>query len=349
MNHYRNALWMQDAGVNVVVFALENSPLANAAQKSKLKVVFIKKHHKYYDYIAAFKLARLLKEDLITHLFIRDTRDMSIAGLAKLFLKNQLHISYFMEMQLGIRKKDLLHTIRFAQLDNWFCPLEYLKQQVVEKTRFPADKIHVVPSGLDMFQFQEVLDKTEARKMLNLPSDLILFGLIGRFDPQKGQLLTLQAFEALKKATVGLVFLGEKTKNESDEYFIKIEEYIEKYNLKDRVFIRPFRQDISTFFCAIDATIMASKSETFGMVTIESMACGVPVIGSASGGTVELLKNGEIGYLFMPENQELLKLAMQEYLNNPKLFNKEKLRFEAEKYNRQKITEQIISLCLNNK
>ena len=339
---------MKGAGVDVVVFALENSPLANAAKKSQLEVVFIKKHQKYYDFISALKLANLLKDHFITHLFIRDTRDMSIAGIAKLFVRNQLRVSYFMEMQLGIRKKDILHTIRFARLDDWFCPLEWLKNQVIEKTNFPERKIHVVPSGLDLSQFQNELNKTQARQLMELPTDLVLFGLIGRFDPQKGQLLALKAFEALENQAVGLVFLGEKTKNEADEYYASIEKYIDKNNLKDRVFIRPFRQDISTFFYAIDATIMASKSETFGMVTIESMACGVPVIGSASGGTINLLQNGKMGYLFIPENQESLMSSMQEYLNNPKRFKKEKLRTESQKYNCQKITKQIISLCQIN-
>lgn len=345
MNHFRNALWMREHGKEVVVFAIKNSPIANAAKKSQLQVVFVSRHRKYYDISAALKLAKLFRTEKITHLFIRDTKDMSIAGLTKTLLKNHLTVAYFMEMQLGINKKDLLHTIRFTQLDFWFCPLNWLKDQVVEKTRFPVQKIHVLPSALDLSALICPVDKQSARNVLNLPHDLTLFGLIGRFDPQKGQLMTLKAFQALKSNSVGLVFLGEKTKNESDAYFHQIENFIKNNDLQDKVFLRSFRKDVSTFYAAIDATVMASKSETFGMVTIESMACGVPVIGSAAGGTLELLKQGNLGYLFSPENPLSLKNAMVKFLENTSLFNAEKLQIEAQQFNYLNITPKIIEIC----
>lgn len=345
MNHFRNALWMQEHGVDVVVFAIEGSPLAESVKMTGLPLVLIRKHRKYYDYLAAYSLVKLFRENKITHLFIRDTRDMSVAGLTKLFLRNQLQVAYFMEMQLGINKKDLLHTIRFSRLDYWFCPLEWLKNQVLEKTRFPAKKTHVLPSGIDVSQFKDSLSRQEARKRMELPENLIIFGLIGRFDPQKGQLLALKAFKDLKNANIGLVFLGEKTKNESDYYFEEIKSLIKRCDLQNKVFIRPFRKDISIFFTAIDATIMASKSETFGMVTIESMAAGVPVIGSESGGTVELLQHGKLGYLFKPEDQKSLTEKMNEFLKNPMVFEPTKLTNSMETFNYSNIVNQIVNIC----
>ena len=60
---------------------------------------------------------------------------------------------------------------------------------------------------------------------------------------------------------------------------------------------------------------MATKAETFGMVSIESMACGTPVLGSNAGGTPEILNFGKLGVLFESMNSMDLSLKMQGILD----------------------------------
>ena len=68
----------------------------------------------------------------------------------------------------------------------------------------------------------------------------------------------------------------------------------------------------------LDVSLMCSIAETFGMVTIESLSLGIPVIGTQSGGTPELLQNGKFGFLYPSGNTKYLSEKMKQImLNNP--------------------------------
>jgi glycosyltransferase involved in cell wall biosynthesis len=86
---------------------------------------------------------------------------------------------------------------------------------------------------------------------------------------------------------------------------------------------------------------MASKAETFGMVAIESMAFGIPVIASNAGGSPEILDFGKFGLLFDSLNAESLANQMNHFLAFPNQFSKEALRAEAQKYDHIGVCEEV--------
>lgn len=344
MNQLRNAFWMRNRGHEVTVFAQENSALAKEAKNVGVSVTIISAHKKYYDFSSARKLARLIRDNQITHLIVRSPLDMGVAALTKTLVGKQLHLSYFMEMQIGVRKRDILHTLRYNKFDAWCCPLPWLEEQVKTLTKFPHNRIHQIPSGLDLTPFLNLPEKNEARETLGLPKDIALLGLIGRLDKQKGQLAVMEAFKKLIEQTdkpVGLVFLGEKTNNEADDYYDMILDFIKDNHLKEKVFILPFRKDIETFYAAIDYFIMASLHETFGMVTIEAMASGKKIIGSNTGGTPEILRHGKLGKLFSPTNVEELSNVLKEALETNNFPTIEELTTAAKKYDFNTVCEQV--------
>lgn len=344
MNQLRNALWMKERGHEVVLVVLPESRIAKEAKANALPYLEVKPYKKYFDVISAYRLSRLFSSHRITHLIVRNPHDMSLAALVKRFLGSKLFYAYFMEMQLGISKKDFLHTMRFKAIDLWSCPLPWLVNQVRDKTKFPQARIVEIPSMLSVKALQSDISKQEARALLKLPKQQVIFGLIGRFDKQKGQHLLLEAYSKLPKVyqqKVALCFLGEKTVNEADDYYETLLELIKKEKLENHVFIRPFRKDIATFFKAIDATIMASKAETFGMVTIESMACGTPVIGSNAGGTPELLNFGEHGLLFEPLNSTDLCQKLIEFLEQRPAWEKKDLTNIAFQYDTSNVLPKV--------
>lgn len=341
MNQLKNAVWMQERGHQVMLICKKDSPIYKNALEENILVLTIDTHKKYYDFKAGKILAKILDENKITHLVVRDTRDMSVSVIAKRKAKNKLHLSYFMEMQLGVKKKNIFHTIRFSYFDLWSCPLEWLKVQVETMTYFNKNRIRVIPSGLDLRNFEKELTKVEARKILELPADKIIFGLIGRFDPHKGQLLLLESLGKIENPNVCICFLGEPTKEANSDYFDKMKEMIRSKDLENRVFIRPYRKDISVFFNAINAFVMASRAETFGMVTIESMACGTPILASNAGGSPEILNHGKFGLLFEPMNAESLTWKMNYFLNNQDEFTSAELKIEASNYDFNKVCERV--------
>ena len=341
MNQLRNAAWMMERGHAVLLLCRENSPISLNAKDVGLPVQFIDAHKKYYDFKAGNTLAEKINEQNITHLIVRDTRDMSVAVIAKRKSGGTIHLSYFMEMQLGVKKKNPFHTIRFSYFDLWSCPLSWLESQVKEMTHFDARKIEVIPSGLELLPFDSAMNKKEAREILELPQDKLIFGLIGRFDPHKGQLLLLEAMKLISDPNCVVCLLGEPTKEAGTEYTDKMQSFIKENDLSERVFIRPFRKDIPTFYKAIDAFIMASKAETFGMVTIESMAAGTTVIASNAGGSPEILRFGQLGLLFEPMNAASLAAQMIKFIENPFKFHPKSLTDEARKYDHTKVCEEV--------
>jgi glycosyltransferase involved in cell wall biosynthesis len=340
MNQLKNALWMQERGNNVLMICKENSPVAQSCLSVGIAVACIEDHRKYYDFQAGKKLATILNQFLITHLIIRDTRDLSVSVIAKRKANHKVHLSYFMEMQMGVSKKNLFHTIRYKGLDAWCCPLNGLVNQVKTLTRIDKNKIHYIPSALDLSRFSNNVSKESARKILDLPQNQITIGLSGRFDPFKGHLLLLEAINQLENKNINVCFLGEATKGSGQEYTEQINQTIEKYNLTDRVFIRPFRQDIEVFYAAIDLFIMASKAETFGMVTIEAMASRVPVIASNGGGSPEILGEGKFGRLFEPLNAKSLSEQIKAFLEHERI-DKSILLHAVFIYDHHKVCEKV--------
>jgi D-inositol-3-phosphate glycosyltransferase len=341
MNQLKNALWMHQRGHEVLVIGIESSPFIAEAKQFDLNVLIIQKHKKYYDFKAGKKLAKYLGEHQVTHLIIRDNRDLSLAVIAKRKCKIPLHLSYFMEMQLGMSKKGIFHTIRYSYLDLWACPLNWLADQVKKLTKINPSKIKVIPSGLDFEQLNQEIAQSDARDILNLPKDKFIFGLIGRFDEHKGQLLVLEAFKKIDSKNAILCFLGEPNKEGGSDYYERFQDCILQNELDKEVVIRPFRRDVDVFYKAIDCCIMASKSETFGMVTIESLFCGTPVLASNAGGSPELIQNEITGLLFESQNSDDLALKMNFVVNQKVTFQKDMLRKSVEKFDAKAVCFQV--------
>lgn len=343
MNQLRNAVWMKERGHEVILLGLKDSRIVKEADNSGIEIAFVNQHKKYYDFKNAINLKKLIKSKGITHLILRDPKDISLGVTTKRLLKNKLFLAYFMEMQLGVKKNDFIHTWRFKGLDLWSCPLHFLAKQVKELTSFPESKTKVIPSAMDLSKFDDLPNQKLAREKLDLPNDKILLGLIGRLDPFKGHKLLMDAYEMLPlklRDKISLVFLGEKMNPDIDNFYDRLMERTQEDTFKSNVFILPFRKDVETFYAAIDVFVMASKAETFGMVTIESMAAGTPVIGSNAGGTPELLGNGGRGVLFETMNKESLSNAIQRFVNDYQ-YEPNDLKKSVKQYSHHQVCEQV--------
>lgn len=340
MNHLRNARWMEERGHDVVILCVNDSPMERQATEWGLSIIHIDYHKKYYDRKNALRLKTLILSESITHLIIRSTRDMSITANVKSKLGAKICTSYFMEMQLGVKKTNWLHTLRFKGIDIWSCPLLWLKSQVETMTRF-KNKLVVIPSGLEINQFRNTPDRITCREIIDISKDSYYFGLIGRIDPQKGQLLVVEAMHLCQEIDFKVVFLGEPTIGEGSDYQKELLEKINEYNLSERISFKPFRQDTSVFYGAIDHLIMATKAETFGMVTIESFATGTPVLGSNRGGTVELLQDPKCGSLFESMSPADLAAKMDLIVDRSALVNKEYIQQYASKFDHNLVCESV--------
>lgn len=349
MNFVRYAEWIANTGFHVHVFCVANSPIHQRVVESGLPHTCVAFNKKYFDVKNAFKVAGLFDKEKIDLVWFRDTRDMSLLSWVKKFSSRKIKLVYQQAMQLGVDKKDLFHTLRFLSIDTWISTLHFLKDQVKARTRFPENRICVIPLGADTHQIHaQHLSKEQAREMLHLPKDAVIAGIIGRIDPLKGQHIAINALQICNDNT-HLVIMGESTKNEGRDYEVELKQKVRSLGLQNRVHFKPYSKEVEAFYRAIDVFILASKGETFGTVTIEAMSFGLAIIGTNSSGTPEILDFGNAGLLFEPDNASELASCMKEYISNPikrtELGEKAKTRFNAY-YSKEASVKKIVDEVL---
>lgn len=305
MNFATHSSWLCEMGYAIHVFIVKGSPLSDFSWSSEISIHYIKRNKKYYDWPQASKISKKLKSINASVLWLTDTRDLSLAASIKKIFYPKVKLVYRQAMRLGVDKKDLPHTLRFSAIDKWISTLNYMAKEVLEKTKVIPNKMSVIPLGLDLNRFDNNHTlREESRQNYQFNDGHMVLGVLGRIDPLKGQLFVLQCFENLRKKHehLRLLIVGEPTKNEGEDYLEKVNEFIESRGLSDVVVMAPFLKEKEKFYAATDIVVVSSKSETFGMVTIEAMACAKAIIGTDSAGTTEILGNGEFGVLYEPED-----------------------------------------------
>ncbi len=322
LNTLKLARQFEKMGYSILFITREETKLNEEATKNFANTTSLKSPKKYFDFKNAFKLARILKKETIDTAIIISNRDIDLLSITKRFFLKDLKIIYQQQMQVGIDKKDFLHTLRYKALQYWVCPLPYLKKEVLEKTKFPQERIKIIPLGIDIENFiTKKYSQDEALKKLDINTTAPLIGILGRIDRKKGQDFLVKSIRELRHRNIDieLLIVGSPTINDTDgqQYFSEIKKMIVDEKLEKIVHVREHNSDVHLFYNAIDIFALASYSETFGMVTVEAMAAGVPVIASNKGGSPEILGKGKFGLLYELENINSFCEKVEWILNNP--------------------------------
>ncbi len=163
----------------------------------------------------------------------------------------------------------------------------------------PASRIATIPCGVDTDLFVPG-DRAEARRRLGLDERPVLLW-VGRIAPIKGLDTLLDAVARLSAAGQGLrlLIVGGEADEPTNGHEASLRQRIERLRLEDTVrFIGPQPQSVlPVYYVASDVTVLPSYYESFGMVALEAMACGSPVIASRVGGLVTTVRDGVTGFL----------------------------------------------------
>lgn len=190
--------------------------------------------------------------------------------------------------------------------------------------RFYAARPHavLVPCGIDARAFRPQ-DPAAARRALGLPEEGALLAYAGRFDPQKGIDTFVQAAARLKERfDVRLAFAGGFDPAASDRAeFERIRALTEALGLAERSHFLGLvpRERLAAFFSAADAVAVPSHYESFGLVAIEAMACGTPVVASDVGGLRYSVIHRETGLLAPARDERAFADALGLLLEAPEL------------------------------
>lgn len=350
MNVVKLAGELQKSDVEIYFVCQENTVFDQQISPLFHSVLRLKKVKKYFDFKNASIVAGHIQKNDLTIVLTAFRPDLDLLLWTKRKAKN-IKIIHQQQMQIGIPKKGFFQRLRFRSVDFWLTPLNWLKEEVLEKTAIEEKKIRIVPLGVRVEPFlQQQPSRSESQQFFGFQSDAFVLGVIGRIDEKKGQLFLVNVVKQLidEGENVALLIVGAPTVDDpkSVVYHQKILQYISENRLESHIHFAPFTKEINKFYQAIDLFVMSSEGETFGMVTVEALFSKTPVIGTDTSGTPEVLGHGTRGGLYAFNNEQSFKGAyfrIRERLNAGEL-NLESVQQDAMKlYSLEKEVEGVLN------
>lgn len=263
-------------------------------KSGKLEEYYKNTEYKYakigpYSFIT---LARIIDENDIDIVHLHWTKDIPIAVMAKLLSRKKPQLVQTRNMRMTRFKDDFYHRFLYKNMSMILAVTHQVKEQI-EKF-IPADirpKTEVLYMGAEVPVQLSAEDKREFRKRIGLNDEFVV-GIVGRIEEAKGQHLVLQAVERLRVEGIDIkaLIVG----HTMDEGYLQI---LQSTHYDSGVFTG-FTKEVQKYMQICDCLVLATKNETFGLVLIEAMMCGVCVVASDSGGPLEIIDDGINGLHF---------------------------------------------------
>jgi D-inositol-3-phosphate glycosyltransferase len=179
----------------------------------------------------------------------------------------------------------------------------------------------VIPGGVDLARFRPI-ERKEARQALGFDASSRMLLFVGRIQRLKGLEVLLRAFARMSDLDARLVVVGGQrgTGHESRE-ISRLQQLAVKLNVADRTrFVGAVsHQHLPLYYSSADVTVMPSSYESFGLVAVESLACGTPVVATRVGGLTSIVHDGETGLLVPWRDPDLFASALRRVLGDEAL------------------------------
>jgi glycosyltransferase involved in cell wall biosynthesis len=218
-----------------------------------------------------------------------------------------------------------------------------------QNARIPPRQATVIPNAVDLELFQP------SEKAHRESNGRLRVGFAGQWIARKGIQELLEAWQALKSVLPGceLHVVGGPSVWKNVSGVMDAEEVAKRVeHMEQRELIRcggalP-RSAMPAFWGAVDVAVVPSLYEPFGLVALEALACGVPVIASAVGGLREIVADGECGLLVPPGDVGALARALRLLLTNEPLRRRlaAGARLRAQQFSLQRRSRELLTLIL---
>lgn len=200
---------------------------------------------------------------------------------------------------------------------------QFTQERIWSAHKIPPEKTVIIPGGVDLQRFYPTVDKIEIRRSLNIPQEKMILFTVRDLEPRMGLENLIYAIRKvfLKMPDVYLVLGGQgplKNNLISLSHKLEVENYIKFVGFIPE-------EDLPDYYRVADVFILPTiELEGFGLITLEALASGVPVLGTPVGGTVEILGKLDSRYLFKdtkPESMASLIIeTCRQFRNNPQLW-----------------------------
>ena len=185
--------------------------------------------------------------------------------------------------------------------------------------RVPDHRLETVHCFTDLQRFTDTTERSKRRvlRQLRTSPDDFLIGVVGEVVKRKGHIYLIQALQEIAAAVPNfkLVLLGRFNREEA--YVKQMRRILLKSRLLGKVKWLGLRSNVQDFMAAFDLTIVPSIEEPLGLVALESLAAGTPVIASDTGGLPEIVEHQVSGLIVPPKHPASIAQAVIELANDP--------------------------------
>lgn len=333
------ALELKDMNIefSIILLTNVNDIYGKKLQEVGIDVIYLSNKWDIYSPKNIFKLKKILKHyDIIhTHTY---TAQLWTA-FSSLFLgKKKKYITT--EHSTSNRRREKFY---FKYLDGWMYSRYNKIISITDATQINLkkwlnnknpEKHLVINNGINLKKYYSTTPINRKEINQNLKEEDILICMIGRFSEQKDQKTLIKSMKFLNES-YKLILLGDGN-NKSEK------ELVDELNLKERVYFLGYKSNVAEIVKSCDIAVLSSHWEGFGLAAVESMALGIPTIGSNVDGLREVLENGGIVFEKEKEKDLYRKIMGIDKKNYEELSRKGKEK--SKKYSLDKMIKKYLDL-----
>jgi glycosyltransferase involved in cell wall biosynthesis len=289
-------------GAEVVLFCPKGRPFADYAARRGLRCVCWPTCGKL-DPVTLLKLVGLIKRERI--------------GVVHTHLSTASLLGAFAARLAGVHSVAHVHGLNSAACFRYsslvIAVSEAVKRHLCAQG-LNEGRIRVIHNGVDLERFRPA-PASDAKVALGRDPKHPLVGVFGRLSPEKGQRIALEAMFLLLKDRPGarLLLVGDGPDR------AELLECARALGIERVVEFAGFRPDTVSLLSACDVVLVPSAKEGFGLVAVEAMAAGKPVVATRVGGLSEIVVHGETGFLVRPNDPNSIARSLAELIDDSSL------------------------------
>ncbi|MGI6549670.1 MAG: glycosyltransferase [Syntrophomonadales bacterium] len=301
------------------LLCLCQGPFAGVCRKEGITTHEIVMRHKL-DLATVAPIRRLIREQEIDLVHTHGVRANLVARMAGRAEKvpvvttfhSVLRYDYSTSAEAAVAR--ILTRLTNNRTDRFIAISGAIKEDLAAMGVTP-DRIEIIYNGLDVSLLTPGESPDNVKKSLGITPGQRVVAMVGRLHAVKGHIYLLQAAQRIVTQHHDVVFL---LVGEGPERPI-IENTMRELGLEGRVIMTGFYPNISELYPVMDLLCLPSLMEGMGLVLLEAMHFGVPVVATQVGGIPEVIIDGESGLLVDPGNSRALAMAITWLLDDPGL------------------------------
>ena len=319
---------------------------------------------KFLEGIIQFSQAKGLTYDIIhSHYWLSGLAALELRDLWSVPIIQMFHTLAVMKNRVARSEYDAESKVRvdaekrlLREVDRVVAATQAEVAQIQWLYQIGTENVVVIPPGVDTSHFYPIAND-EAKEFAGISQEKRIILYVGRIETLKGIETLLRAIAQLiedgvfQNTPFGLLVIGGdanlSTENTSAE-MLRLKDITESLGLSSVVsFLGKCDQDIlNYYYSAADIVVVPSHYESFGLVALEAMACGTPVVASETGGLVFLIRDGETGFHVPAGDVDSLADRLTRLLKDDVLLARlgSQAAAYAKEYDWALITDQILDL-----